>query len=116
MFECDVVGETIALSSQQILHYVTLDIRQPVATTGVAIGEFLVIETHEMKDRGMKVMDVHGFFDGAKAVLVGPTVNDSRLHRWFNRMSICVSMDAWNWTRCIARVHSHDDGLERELG
>ena len=35
-----------------------MHVGKPVVTSGVTIGELLVIEAHEVKDRGMEIVDM----------------------------------------------------------
>ena len=47
-----------------------MDIRQPVITARVSVGQLFVIQTHQVQNRGMKVMHVNGVFSDVDAVFV----------------------------------------------
>src|SRR3712207_8556781 len=47
----------------------------PYTTLFRSVGEPLVVEAHEMEDRGVEVVDVHPAVDGAEAQLVGGAVD-----------------------------------------
>ena len=47
------------------------NISEPEISTGVAVGEFFVINAHEMEDGGVEVMDVDRFVFGIVSVVVG---------------------------------------------
>ena len=38
---------------------------------GVAVGEFLVVDAHEVEDGGVEVVEVDGFVFGVVAVVIG---------------------------------------------
>ena len=46
----------------------------------VTVGQFFVIQTHEMEDGGMQVVDMHFFLDRRKAELVGGAIGHATLH------------------------------------
>ncbi len=48
----------IGCSGQDVVQHVSVHVGQPVVTSGVTIGELLVIEAHEVKDRGMEIVDM----------------------------------------------------------
>ena len=47
-----------------------VDIRQPEVASAVAVGQTLMIETEQVQDRCVQVMNMNLVFDGAKTVLV----------------------------------------------
>ena len=47
-----------------------MDIGQPEVASAIAVGEFFVIDTHEVQQRGVKIVDVHPFFGGVPAELI----------------------------------------------
>src|SRR5438105_2411065 len=67
------------LSRDHVMQYVAVDIRQPEIAARVAIGEARVIEAHEMKDRGVEVVDVSGILSRRVTVLVGNAEAESTL-------------------------------------
>jgi hypothetical protein len=46
----------------------------------VAVRELFVVETKQVKDGGVKIMNVDTTFDPIKAKLVGLTMDMARLH------------------------------------
>ena len=47
-----------------------VDVGQPEVSSAVAVVEFLVIYAHEVKQRRVKVVDVHPFFFGVPAEFI----------------------------------------------
>ena len=47
-----------------VVHDFAVHIGQSIIATAVAIGELLVIKTHEMQYRGVQIMHVHSILDG----------------------------------------------------
>ena len=62
------------------MNNVTVDVGQAEVSTGVAIGQFRVVEAQKMKHRGVQVMQVNLVFDGIVAVIVGSTVPNACFH------------------------------------
>ena len=61
----------------QLVDDVAFDVGQAEIAAGVAVRELLVVEAHEMQDRGVQVVDVDAVFDGFEAELVGRAVDVS---------------------------------------
>src|SRR4051794_21817512 len=61
-------------SGQYRLDDVTRDVGQPVVAAAVAIGELLMVDAHEVQDRGVQVVNVHLVLDGMPTELVGGAV------------------------------------------
>jgi len=59
----------------------TFHIRHAVVAAGVTIGETLVVEAHEMEDRGAQVVDLGAILDGLESEFVSRTVGPCRLSR-----------------------------------
>jgi|GEM_PF-6739339 hypothetical protein len=55
------------LSREDRLLEQTLDVGQTHISSGISIGQPLVIEPEQVQDRGVQVVDVHGVFDGPVA-------------------------------------------------
>ena len=54
---------------------VPVDIRQTKISAAVSISEFGVIESHQMQDRGVQVVDIHSIFYRIDSQFVGRAVN-----------------------------------------
>ena len=52
-----------------------MDIGQSVITAGITIGELFVIEAHQVKHRGMQVMDVNRLVLGPESEVIRGAVN-----------------------------------------
>src|SRR5437016_5673161 len=65
---------------EDLVDHVAVHIGQAVIATVMAVGQLLVIQTHEIQDGGMKVVDMDFVLNGVPAVLVGSAVNHSTLH------------------------------------
>jgi hypothetical protein len=75
-----VCGEEGAIrSGDDVVDDGPVDIGETVIATGVAVGEPLVIEAHEMEDRGVEIVGVNRLHDRTQPVLVGGTVDDAPL-------------------------------------
>ena len=57
-----------------------MDVGEAVIPAGVAVGELLVVEAHEVEDRGIHVVDVDAVLDGREPELVGGAVAKTFLH------------------------------------
>ena len=62
------------------MDHVAMDIGQPEVTPAVAISQTLVIESDQMQNRRVQVVNVYLVPGDVKAELVGGTVGGSRLH------------------------------------
>src|ERR1041385_6174458 len=58
-------------SGEQILHNLTLHIREPEVAALEAIGKLLVIEAEQVQERGMQIMDVNFVFDHVEPKFIG---------------------------------------------
>src|SRR5262249_24293559 len=67
------------LCADQFVDDLAFDVRQTEVPTAVAIREFGMVDSHQMEDRGMQVVNVDGLIDDLEAKLVGGTVNISAL-------------------------------------
>ena len=47
------------------------DTRQAEVETGMEVGEFTMVEAHEMQHRGVDVANVNSVLDGAEAEVIG---------------------------------------------
>ena len=54
---------------------VALDVGEAEVAAGVAVGEFFVIETEEMEDGGVEVVDVDAVLGGLESEVVGGAVD-----------------------------------------
>ena len=64
----------IITSRQDVLHDMAVDVGEAEVSAGVAVGELFVIETHEVENGGVEVVDVDFVFDGCEAEFVGGAV------------------------------------------
>ena len=53
-----------------ILNHVSMDVSQPIVPPGIAVGEFLVIQSHEMEDGCLEVMDVNSLIDSGETEFI----------------------------------------------
>ena len=80
-------------SGDDIRHQLPMDVRKSKITTRMVVGESLMVESHEMKNRGMPVMDVDTTIHCLGPVFIGRTVLDSSLDAAAghpHRESLCV--------------------------
>ena len=70
----------VLLSSQNIGHQFSGNIRQAEMASLKFISQLLMIDTQAMQDRGLQVMDVDRIFDDIVAVVVRLAIDDSSLH------------------------------------
>ena len=61
----------ILTSGEYFLHHSPMHVRQTVVPAAVAVGQFLVIQAHQMQNRRVQVVDVDLVLDGCPAELVG---------------------------------------------
>ena len=52
-----------------------VDVGQAEVAAGVAISELLVVEAHQVQDRGVQIVDMNRLLGGFEAELVGGAVN-----------------------------------------
>ena len=64
----------------EVVDDVAVDVGEAVIPAGVAVGELLVVEAHEVEDRGIHVVDVDAVLDGREPELVGGAVAKTFLH------------------------------------
>ena len=60
---------------QHIFNDVACDIREAIVPTSVSVRELLVVESHEMQNCRVEVMNVNRLFDGAQTVFVGRSMD-----------------------------------------
>ena len=53
-----------------------MNIGKAVITTGITIGKFLMIKAHEVKNGGMKVVNMNSIFDCGEPKFIGCTVTE----------------------------------------
>ena len=61
-------------SGQDLLHDVAVNVGEPVVAAGVAERQLLVVESHQVEDRRVQVVDVDLVLDRVPAELVGLAV------------------------------------------
>ena len=66
------------LSKNPSMH-LAVHVGQAEVAAAVAVGQPLVIQAHQVQDRGVQVVDVHAVLDGLHAELVGGAVDDAAL-------------------------------------
>ena len=59
---------------------VAVDVGQPEVAAGVFVGQRLVIESQQMEDRRVQIVEVHAVFHRGNAVLVGRAIGRATLH------------------------------------
>lgn len=64
-------------SGEDGLDHVSGDVGEPVIASVVAVGEFFVVEAHEVEDGGVEVVDVDFVVGDADAVVVRGAVDDA---------------------------------------
>ena len=68
---CDVA---LAMSPQYLAHHIPIHIGEPEIASAVEVGEGFVIDSHEMKQRRVEVVDVDFVFDCVVTEIVGRSV------------------------------------------
>src|SRR5262245_14116150 len=63
------------LLGNQLVNHLAVDIGEAEVAAGVAIGEALVVEAHELQDGGVQVVNVDGVFGRAEAEFIGRTIS-----------------------------------------
>ena len=53
-----------------------MDIGKAVISPRITIGKFLMIKAHEVKNGGMKVVNMNSIFDSGKPKFIGCTVTE----------------------------------------
>jgi len=53
-----------------------MDIRKAVITARITKGKLLMIKAHELKNGGMKVVNMNSIFDSGKPKFIGCTVTE----------------------------------------
>ena len=53
------------------MDHLSFNIRKSEIAPGVAIGKFLVVDSHQVKDRGMKIVKVNRLVFCVVAIVVG---------------------------------------------
>src|SRR5713101_3881501 len=56
---------------QELLYYISLNIGQAELPALETVGELGVVQTHQVEDRGVQVVDMNPVLDGVVAQLVG---------------------------------------------
>ena len=56
-------SETATASRKQFLDNVAADVGQPLVAAVVQEGELLVVEAHQVQDRGVDIVDMGAVFD-----------------------------------------------------
>ena len=106
-------GTASRMLRQDVVDDVAVDIGQPEVAAAVAISQTLVVESDQVQNRGVQVMDVDLVLGDVKAELVGGTISCSRLHpssgqphRKGVRMMIpASSLSGW----CAAKLATPND-------
>ena len=61
-------------------HHLPVHVGEPEVAAAVAERQFLVVDPHQVQDRGVQVVHVHAVLDGIHPEFVGRSVNVSALH------------------------------------
>ena len=64
-------------SGDNVTHDVTVYVGQAEVSTRVSIGQLLMVEAHEVQDRGVQIVNVDSVFDGGQSKLIGRAVAES---------------------------------------
>ena len=67
--------------AQQFVDDPPADVGQPLVAAVVEVGELLVVEAHQVQDRGVDVVDVGAVLDRVQADLVGRADDRAALDR-----------------------------------
>src|SRR5712675_1006226 len=67
-------------SGEDLFHDVTFDIRETEIPARVAVGQLFVVETKQVQDRRVEIMDVHFVLLCEVAVVVGRPIGDAPFH------------------------------------
>ena len=65
--------------ASSFLTTVPADVGQAEFAALELVGELRVVESHQVQDRGVEVVDFDGIFDDVVAEIVGPAERDARL-------------------------------------
>ena len=71
MLGCFLLSSPRFLLRQNPFHDFSKDVGEAEVAAGVVIGEFLVVDAHEVEDGGVEVVEVDGLVFGVVAVVVG---------------------------------------------
>ena len=66
--------------SEDGLNDVTVDVGEAIVAALEFIGELFVIDSEEVEEGGVEIVNVDGVFDGVKADVVGLAVGDAGFH------------------------------------
>src|SRR5437868_8931926 len=58
----------------------TCDVGKAEVSSCVAVGQFLVVETHECQQGRVQIVDVHTPFDSLSTEFIGTTIAEALLH------------------------------------
>ena len=61
------------------MHDATMNIGQPKITTGVSICQAFMIDTKQVQNGGMQIMNVHSVSSRVVSVIVGFTISEAGL-------------------------------------
>ena len=67
------------LLAEQLLNNTAVDVCQPEVPTRMSIGQSFVVKPHDVQDRGMKIVNVHGVLFDAISDVVRLAIHDPRL-------------------------------------
>ena len=60
------------------MHDISMDICQPKITSLISVSRLLMVETHQMENGGMQIMNMNLVLDSVVTIFVGPAVADAR--------------------------------------
>ena len=66
-------------SGDDLFDHSAVHIGQPKISTAVAVGQFFVIQTHQMQDGGVQVVNMHFVFDSGETEFIRCTVSHAPL-------------------------------------
>ena len=70
----------VVFLAENLFHHISVDVGEAIVPTAMEVGEVFMIDTHEMKQGGMEIMDIDFVFHGIVAEVVGLPVVISGFH------------------------------------
>src|ERR1017187_9420591 len=92
------MADGVRPSSKNLVHHLPMHIREPELTALVSVGQAFVIETQALKNRGLKIVNLHLVLDNVESHFVSGAVSQAGLdaaacqpHGECRRMMVAVS-------------------------
>ena len=74
-FRCAPSKKRVCALREEISHYVAMHVGESIIPTAMAIRQSSVINPEEMKDRGVKIVNVNAVLGDGRAQFVGASVS-----------------------------------------